>query len=70
MDPGRFVFVASRVRAAGLEQSSLGCPVWGYERGGLLRALCHAGSNMVPVMAEEEALDAWAEFAGPQRMCA
>jgi uncharacterized protein len=69
-NPIENVFVASRVRAAGLEQSSLGCPVWGYERGGLLRALCHAGSNMVPVNAEEEALDAWAEFAGPQRMCA
>src|SRR4029450_13726955 len=69
-NPIENVFVASRVRAAGLEQASLGCPVWGDERGGLLRALCHAGSNMVPVNAEEEALDAWAEFAGPQRMCA
>jgi hypothetical protein len=64
------VFVASRVRAAGLEQASLGCPVWGYQRGGLLRALCHAGSNLVPVNADEDALEAWAEFAGPERMCA
>ena len=64
------VFVASRVRSAGLEQASLGCPVWGYERGGVLRALCHAGSNLVPVNADEDAIDAWAEFAGAQRMCA
>ena len=55
-NPIENVFVASRVRAAGLEQASLGCPVWGYERGGLLRALCHAGSNLVPVNADELAL--------------
>ena len=64
-NPIENVFVASRVRAAGLEQASLGCPVWGYERGGLLRALCHAGSNLVPVNADEQALNAWTEFAGP-----
>jgi len=64
------VFVASRVRAAGLEQTSLGCPVWGYETGGVLRALCHAGSNLVPVNAGPDALAAWTEFAGGQRTCA
>jgi predicted GNAT family acetyltransferase len=68
--PVENVFVASRVRSAGLEQASLGCPVWGYERGGVLRALCHAGSNLVPVNADDEAIDAWTEFAGAQRMCA
>jgi predicted GNAT family acetyltransferase len=68
--PVENVFVASRVRSAGLEQASLGCPVWGYERDGVLRALCHAGSNLVPVNADENAIEAWAEFAGPQRMCA
>ena len=69
-NPIENVFVASRIRAAGLEQASLGCPVWGYERGGMLRALCHAGSNLVPVNADELALEAWTEFAGPNRMCA
>lgn len=64
------VFVASRVRAAGLEQASLGCPVWGYEVDGALRALCHAGSNLVPVNARSDALAAWTEFAGSQRVCA
>ncbi len=68
--PVENVFVASRVRAAGLEQASLGCPVWGYERDGVLRALCHAGSNLVPVNADAGAIEAWTEFAGPQRMCA
>ena len=62
--------MASRVRAAGLEQASLGCPIWGYEPDGVLRALCHAGSNLVPVNADDGAIGAWAEFAGPQRMCA
>ena len=69
-NPVENVFVASRVRAAGLEQSSLGCPVWGWERDGLLRSICHAGSNLVPVNAEPAALAAWTEFAGGQRMCA
>ena len=68
--PVENVFVASRVRSAGLEQGSLGCPVWGYERDGLLRSLCHAGSNLVPVNADQGALEAWTEFAGPQRTCA
>jgi uncharacterized protein len=68
--PVENVFVASRVRSAGLEQASLGCPVWGYERDGVLRALCHAGSNLVPVNADDDAIEAWAEFAGAQRMCA
>nr|WP_294697343.1 DUF4081 domain-containing GNAT family N-acetyltransferase [uncultured Friedmanniella sp.] len=69
-NPIENVFVASRVRAAGLEPANLGCPVWGYERDGVLRALCHAGSNLVPVGASPDALAAWTEFAGPQRMCA
>ncbi len=68
--PVENVFVAARVRSAGLDPSSLGCPVWGYERDGVLRALCHAGSNLVPVNASPDALGAWTEFAGPQRMCA
>jgi predicted GNAT family acetyltransferase len=69
-NPVENVFVASRVRAAGLEQASLGCPVWGWERDGMLRSICHAGSNLVPVNAEQAALAAWTEFAGGQRMCA
>ena len=69
-NPVENVFVASRIRSAGVEQASLGCPVWGYERDGLLRALCHAGSNLVPVNADEAAIRAWVDYAGPQRICA
>ena len=68
--PVENVFVAARVRAAGLEPATLGCQVWGYEREGTLTALCHAGSNLVPVNADDEALEAWTEYAGRQRMCA
>jgi GNAT superfamily N-acetyltransferase len=63
------VFVGSRIRAAGVEASSLGCQIWGYERDGELRSLCHAGANLVPVNADSDALAAWADFAGPERMC-
>ena len=58
------VFVASRVRSAGLEPRDLGCPIWGYEEEGRLRALCHAGSNLVPVNAGPAAVHAFAEYAG------
>jgi predicted GNAT family acetyltransferase len=69
-NPVENVMVAARVRAAGVEQSSLGCPIWGFERDGALRALCHVGSNMVPVNADAEAVAAWVDFAGPKRPCA
>lgn len=62
------VFVAARVRASGVEPRKLGCPIWGYEVDSTVRALCHAGSNLVPVNAGSEAVEAFAEFAGPRRM--
>ncbi len=68
-NPIENVFVSSRVHSAGLEAGSLGCPVWGFERDGALRSLCHAGANLVPVNADADAIEAWAEFAGPERMC-
>lgn len=67
--PVENVFVAARIRAAGIEQASLGCPIWGFERGGVLRSICHAGSNLVPVNADSEAVVAFADFAGRDRMC-
>ena len=69
LNPVENVFVSSRVHSAGLEAGSLGCPVWGFERDGVLRSLCHAGANLVPVNADAEAIAAWSEFAGPERMC-
>lgn len=67
--PVENVFVGSRIRSAGVEAASLGCPVWGYERDGELASLCHAGANLVPVNADPDAVAAWAEFAGPERTC-
>jgi uncharacterized protein len=69
-NPIENVFVAARVRTAGLDQSGLGCPLWGYERDGALRALFHAGSNLVPVHADSDAIEAWARVAGRHRACA
>jgi predicted GNAT family acetyltransferase len=68
-NPVENVFVAARIRAAGIEQASLGCPIWGYERRGVLRSLCHAGSNLVPVNADSDAVAAYADFASRDRMC-
>ncbi len=68
-DPVGNVFVAARIRSGGLDEFVLGCQVWGYERDGILRSLCHAGSNLVPVNADEGALDAFVEFSGGRRTC-
>ncbi|HET9871732.1 MAG TPA: GNAT family N-acetyltransferase [Propionibacteriaceae bacterium] len=68
-NPVENVFVAARIRSAGLEQTSLGCAMWGFERAGVLRSLCHAGFNLVPVNADAEAVAAFAGFAGRDRMC-
>jgi ribosomal protein S18 acetylase RimI-like enzyme len=69
-DPVQNIFVAARVRSSGLDQSGLGCPLWGYETSGVLRSLFHAGSNLVPVNADSEALETWSRAAGRQRSCA
>ncbi len=64
------IFVASRVEAAGLDPFMLGCQVIGYERDEQLVSLCHAGSNLVPVNADDEALDAYIRYLGPRRRAA
>jgi GNAT superfamily N-acetyltransferase len=69
-DPVQNVFVASRVRSSGLDQVALGCPLWGFESDGVLRALFHAGSNLVPVNADSAAIETWARVGGRQRTCA
>jgi predicted GNAT family acetyltransferase len=43
------VFVASRVRALGLDPGRLGAQVWGFEQGGKLTSACYSGANLVPV---------------------
>lgn len=62
-DPVANVFVASRIRAFGLEPGRLGAQIWGYEPGGQLTSLCYAGANLVPVLATQAAVLAFAERA-------
>src|ERR1700751_1040135 len=62
-DPVANVFVASRIRAFGLEPGRLGAQIWGFEPGGQLTALCYAGANLVPVQAAQAAVPAFAERA-------
>jgi predicted GNAT family acetyltransferase len=64
-DPVTNVFVASRIRALGMEPGRLGAQIWGYAGGddGSLTSLCYAGANLVPVQATPDALVAFAERA-------
>ncbi|WP_245725644.1 DUF4081 domain-containing GNAT family N-acetyltransferase [Propionibacterium cyclohexanicum] len=63
----RNVFVSSRLDIGGLNPAALGCKVYGFERDGELVALCYAGSNIVPIGDDEEALDGFAGRFGPHR---
>jgi uncharacterized protein len=64
------VFVASRIRAFGLEPVRLGAQLWGFEQGGQLSSLCYAGANLVPVQATPAAVTAFADRAVRQgRRC-
>jgi hypothetical protein len=63
-DPVADVFVASRIRGAGLAESRLGAQVWGYGERGRLESLCFSGANLVPVQAGPDAVRAFAERAG------
>ena len=62
-DPVANVFVASRIRAFGLEPGRLGAQIWGFEPGGQLTSLCYAGANLVPVQATQAAVPAFGERA-------
>ena len=69
-DPVADVFVASRIRAAGLTESRLGAQVWGFGERGRLESLCYSGANLVPVQAGPEAVRAFADRARRQgRRC-
>ena len=63
VDPVADVFVAPRVQAVGLDPARLGGEMWGYAVDGRLTALCHAGANLVPVQADDEAVAAFADRA-------
>lgn len=69
-DPIGNVFVASRVNASGLAPERLGAQVWGYGTGSRPAALCYAGANLIPIGADDNALQAFAEHAARQgRRC-
>jgi uncharacterized protein len=69
-DPVVNVFVASRVRAGGLDPARLGAQVWGHYADGRLSSACYAGANLVPVAAGSEAIAAFAARARSQgRRC-
>jgi predicted GNAT family acetyltransferase len=63
IDPVANVFVASRIRALGVEPGRLGAQIWGYPEGGRLTSLCYSGANLVPVQATSAAVAAFAERA-------
>src|SRR6266536_1617638 len=62
-DPVTNVFVASRVRALGLEPGRLGAQMWGHALNGRLESLCYSGANLVPVAATPDAVVAFADRA-------
>ena len=62
-DPVTNVFVASRVRALGLDPGRLSAQIWGHAAGGRLESLCYSGANLVPVAATPDAVGAFAERA-------
>lgn len=69
-DPVANVFVSSRVRTAGLDPRRLGAQMWGYMRDGRLAALCYSGANLIPIGADSDAVEAFAERARTQgRRC-
>lgn len=68
-DPVSHVFVASRVRMFGLDTWRLGCQIHGWFRAGELVALCHQGANVVPVEADEDAIEGFARALTGYRRC-
>jgi uncharacterized protein len=69
-DPVANVFLASRVRAAGLQPWRLGGELWAHVVDGRIDAVCYAGANLVPAEAGPDALHAFADRARRQgRRC-
>lgn len=62
-EPVANAFVTARVHIAGLDPWRLGGEMWGWYADGMLRSLCYAGANLVPICAGPEAVRAFAERA-------
>jgi uncharacterized protein len=65
-DPVSNVFVDHQVEVTGIESRRMGGAMWGYLRRNELIAACHAGANLVPVGADVEASEAFADHAAGQ----
>lgn len=65
--PVENLFVLSRVAAQGVDRLRLGCDMLGFERDGELTALCHAGSNVVPIGDDPDAIDHFVHRLGHRR---
>jgi ribosomal protein S18 acetylase RimI-like enzyme len=63
-DPVVNVFAEYRARMTSMDQRWLGGQMWGYDVDGELVSMCHAGANLVPVMATRDACRAFASQAG------
>lgn len=59
-------FVTSRVEQSGCDPWRLGAQIWGHPTDGVLRSICYAGANLVPVDADDLVLDLYAERAKRQ----
>jgi ribosomal protein S18 acetylase RimI-like enzyme len=66
-DPVTNVFAEYRSRITQLDPRWLGGEMWGYVDSGRLVSLCHVGANFVPVLATEEACDAFVRRAMRRR---
>ena len=55
------VFVDYRIRSTRMERRLLGGEIWGHYRGARLTSMCHVGSNLVLVNADDEAARAFAK---------
>ena len=69
-DPEVNVFVEHRVAVTKLDPRWLGGQIWGYYEGHRLLAACHYAANVVPVNADDAAVEAFAALAASrQRTC-
>ncbi|MEU9135364.1 GNAT family N-acetyltransferase [Streptomyces sp. NPDC048404] len=62
-EPVANAFVTSRVQIAGLDPWRLGGEMWGWYEDGMLRSLCYAGANLVPICATQRAVRGFADRA-------
>jgi predicted GNAT family acetyltransferase len=65
-DAAANLFVAARLLASGFGSRPGGGELWGYHDRRGLAALCWSGANLVPVQADADAVDAFAERARRQ----